>query len=94
MIIVAGWLRVVAAERDAYLAAVFEVTVQARGSSGCFDFVQAADPVEPDRINVYERWESDADLLAFRSSGPDEGALPEIRSAEVHKFRISAIEPP
>jgi uncharacterized protein YndB with AHSA1/START domain len=30
--------------------------VEARRAAGCRDFVVAADPIEPDRVNVYEEW--------------------------------------
>lgn len=97
MIIVAGWLRVAAAERERYLAAVADVARLARAAPGCLDFTQAADPLDAERITVYERWESDEDLLRFRSSGdPDapEPDLPAVLSAEVRKYRISAVEEP
>lgn len=98
MIIIAGHLRVAAAERDAYLTAVSDVAEQARRSPGCLDFVQAADTVEPDRINIYERWDSDEALMAFRTSGGDEredsAPAPDILGADVAKYRISAVESP
>ncbi|SOD97464.1 putative quinol monooxygenase [Blastococcus haudaquaticus] len=97
MIVVAGELRVASVDRDRYLAAVAEVTAQARQAPGCLDFVQAADPLDPERIVVLERWESDEDLQRFRSSGdPDDAGpdLPEIVSADVRKYRISAVEEP
>lgn len=94
MIIVAGWLRVEPALRERYLAGVRAVAVAARAAPGCHDFTQAADPVEPDRINVYERWESDGDLSAFRDSGGALPELPEVRAAQVRKYRISAVEAP
>jgi quinol monooxygenase YgiN len=97
VIIVAGWLRVAAGDRDRYLAAVADVARLARLAPGCLDFVQAADPLDPERINVFERWESDADLERFRTSGdPDapEPDLPAVLSAEVRRYRISAVEAP
>ena len=94
MIIVAGVLHVDPADRDRYLAAVHDVTRQARSAPGCLDFVQAADPVEADRILVYERWESDEDLHRFRDAGGPELQLPQIRDADVHKYRISGVEQP
>ncbi|MEO3767824.1 hypothetical protein [Streptomyces sp. B8F3] len=51
-------------------------------------------PVEADRINVYERWETDEDLLRFRGTGPDAEQSVRILDAEVHKYRISGIEAP
>ena len=97
MIIVAGTLRVAAGNRERYLTAVADVAVQARRAPGCLDFVQAADPLDPERINIYERWESDADLDRFRSVGdPDapEPDVPDVLSAEVRKYRIASIEEP
>ena len=97
MIIVAGWLRVAAGERDRYLAAVEEVTGRARRAPGCLDFVQAADPLDPSRIVILERWETDDDLERFRASGDPAAAepeLPEVLAAEVRKYRIASVEAP
>ena len=102
MIIVAGTLRVAAGDRDRYLAAVAGVAVLARQAPGCLDFVQAADPLDPERINIYERWESDADLDRFRSQGdpevpePDvpEPDVPPLLAAEVRRYRIASVEDP
>jgi quinol monooxygenase YgiN len=102
MIIVAGSLRVAAADRDRYLAAVAGVAVQARRAPGCLGFVQAADPLDPERINIYERWESDADLARFRDADdldapePDvpEPEVPAVLGAEVRRYRISSVEDP
>ncbi|PSL01607.1 antibiotic biosynthesis monooxygenase [Haloactinopolyspora alba] len=94
MIIIAGTLRVDPADRDRYLAAVADVTRAARAAPGCLDFVQAPDPLDPERIVIHEQWESDEDLQRFRSSGGPEPDLPPLRSADVHKYRIAAVEPP
>jgi quinol monooxygenase YgiN len=94
VIIVAGSLRVAADDRERYLAAVADVARVARDAPGCLDFVQAADPLDPERINVYERWESDADVERFRTSGGPELELPPLRSGDVHRFRIASVEAP
>jgi quinol monooxygenase YgiN len=96
MIIIAGHLLVAPGERDRYLAAVDGVAALARQSPGCHDFVQSPDPIDPGRINIYERWEDDASLLAFRNSGGPDDAVetPEVVGAEVAKYRISSIESP
>jgi len=70
MIIVAGKIYVRSGARHEFLTSSFEAVVQARKASGCRDFVVSADPLENDRVNVYEEWESEAALLAFRGSGP------------------------
>ncbi|MEW2591100.1 antibiotic biosynthesis monooxygenase family protein [Micromonospora aurantiaca] len=94
MLIVAGTLYVDPARRGAYLASCEAAVRAARAAPGCVDFAVSADLVEPGRINVYERWESDEQLLAFRGSGPEAEQVTEILGAEVHKFRIAGVEAP
>lgn len=98
MLIIAGHLSVDPALRGEYLALTYDVAVRARAFPGCLDFVQAPDPIDPSRIVVYERWETDADLDAFRGSGTDDDRpprrLPDLRDADVHRYRISAVEAP
>jgi len=93
MIIVAGTLRLHAADRAAYLEAAGHATETARSAPGCLDFAQSADPLDPERINIFERWESDADLQRFRDLPNDSpAAMPTIRSAEVQRYRVSSVE--
>ena len=94
MLIVAGTLTVDPRDREDYLVGVADVTVHARAAPGCLEFVQAADPLAPDRILVYERWQSDDDLMRFRSSEGPSPLLPPVVRAEVAKYRISAVEEP
>ncbi|MBY8872298.1 antibiotic biosynthesis monooxygenase [Micromonospora sp. PLK6-60] len=94
MFIVAGTLYVDPAERDAYLASCVEAVRAARAAPGCVDFAVSPDLVEPGRINVYERWESEEELLAFRGAGPADEQSAAIRGAEVHRFLISSVEAP
>ena len=94
MFIIAGTLYVDPAGRDAYLASCTETVRQARSAPGCVDFAVSADLVEPGRINVYERWESEEQLLAFRGSGPTEEQTVAILGAEVHRYLISGVEAP
>lgn len=91
MIIVAGHLRVAAQDRDAFLARSHEAIGLARSTMGCQDYVVAADPLDPGRINVYEHWTDQAALHAFRGDGPDDdlGAL--IISAHVGEFNAQPI---
>lgn len=88
MLIVAGWIRVDPAERQAYLADSTTVVEQARSASGCLDFAVSADLVDPGRINVHERWHSEAELLAFRDAGPSDGQQMAVVDAEVQRYEI------
>ncbi|EEP69905.1 antibiotic biosynthesis monooxygenase [Micromonospora sp. ATCC 39149] len=94
MLIIAGSLFLDPADRDRYLAAVGDVARQARSAPGCLDFAQVADDLDPARVVIYERWESEADLLRFREAGGPELELPPIRSADVAKYRVAAVEAP
>lgn len=93
MIIVSGWLHIVPGERGSYLASCHDVIEAARRSEGCLDFALSADPVDADRINVYERWATDADVDRFRGAGPGAGQLAAIRDADVARYRVAAVEP-
>jgi quinol monooxygenase YgiN len=94
MLIIAGHLVVDPADREAYVADCAEVVDAARGAAGCLDFALSADATDPARINVYERWASDEELMAFRGSGPDDKTSARILDADVRKYRISAVEAP
>ncbi|GAA4238385.1 antibiotic biosynthesis monooxygenase [Actinomadura meridiana] len=91
MIVISGSLYVDG--RDTYLTGCREVVELARAAPGCLDFALSADLVEPDRINVYERWESDEDVERFRGTGPEPAQVARIRSADVMRYRISGMEP-
>ena len=94
MIIVSGHLTIKPGRREAFLAASLPAVMQARRTAGCLDFVVAADPIEADRVNVFERWESEAALLAFRGAGPDGGMLSDIVRGDVQRHEIAASGPP
>ena len=93
MLIVAGWLQVDADERDRYVAECGDAVRQARRSPGCLEWAISADPVDPARVLVYERWESEAELLAFRGSGPSEEQTTQIRAAEVARYEVASVGP-
>lgn len=94
MLIVAGCLIVEPADRAAYLSANSEAIRLARDTTGCLDFVEAADPIDPDRINIFERWESEGHLLAFRGARQPSSESPPIQSADVKRYIISGVEDP
>ena len=90
MLIVSGRIYVRPGARDEFVASSAEAVVQARAFRGCRDFVVAADPIEPNRVNVYEEWESEEALLAFRGAGPDSGLTSSILRAEVARHVVSS----
>jgi quinol monooxygenase YgiN len=70
VVIVAGHIVVDPEQRDDYLSGCVEVVRQARRTPGCLDFSLSADLLEPGRINILERWETQAAVEAFRGNGP------------------------
>ena len=93
MIIVSGRIYVTPGRRDAFVATSRDAVVEARLAPGCLDFVVAADPVEPDRVNVYEQWETEAELEEFRGEGPDSDLGSDIVSADVSRHQVSSSGP-
>lgn len=93
MIIISGRIYVRVGTREQFLSSSAEAILQARKSPGCRDFVVAADPIESNRVNVYEEWDSEEQLLAFRGSGPDESLSSVIERAAVSRHHISSSGP-
>ena len=91
MLIVAGHLVVEPSQRDAYLAGCVGVVEQARAAPGCLDFSLAADLLEPGRINVFERWERQTDVDAFRGSGPSDEQGAAMLSASVAEYDVADV---
>lgn len=91
MVIVAGHLIVDPEQRESYLAGCVSVVEQGRQAAGCLDFNIAADLVVPGRINVFERWESQADVQAFRGSGPSDEQGAAILAASVAEYDVAGV---
>lgn len=90
MVIVSGSLTVDPADRDAYLAGCRAVIAAARAADGCLDFHLSADPIETDRINVYEAWETVGAVEAFRGSGPGEEPDVPLRGGRVQQHEVAS----
>ena len=88
VVIVAGHLVVDPRRRDDYLTGCVDVVRQAREAPGCLDFSLSADLLEPGRINIFERWESQAAVEAFRGTGSSDEQGEMIVSAAVSEYDI------
>ena len=89
MVIVAGHIVVDPQKRGDYLSGCVEVVRQARRTAGCLDFALSADLLEPGRVNIFERWESQAAVEAFRGSGPSDDQGAAIVAASVAEYDIA-----
>lgn len=90
MIIVAGHLVINPQQRPSYLDDSVEVMTAARRAEGCLDFSITADPLESNRINVFERWVSVDAVNAFRGDGPSDDQMGAIEHAEVSHYEIAS----
>lgn len=102
MVIIQGEFRVDPAERDAFLAQGLETMRISRGEKGNLEYVTAADPVEPDRIVLSERWESMDDLNAHvaaltqrRQEAAGSGDAPGValKSRQITIYEVSSSQP-
>ena len=90
MIIVSGFLKLDPDERTTYLRGCQEVVRAARASQGCIDFHLSADPIEADRVNIFEQWESAEAVEAFRGSGPTDEQRAVILDANVVQHEVAS----
>ncbi|HEY5979711.1 MAG TPA: antibiotic biosynthesis monooxygenase family protein [Microlunatus sp.] len=93
MVIVSGHLLVSAEDREAYLRTCVAVVEAARAAPGCLDFALSADLLDPGRINILERWDSQAAVEAFRGAGVGEEQGAAILGASVAEYDVAAIRP-
>lgn len=91
MVIVAGQIFVEPARRERYLADCVSVVEQARRAPGCLDFSLSADLVDPGRVNVFERWESQDAVATFRGSGPSEEQGATMLAASVAEYDVADV---
>ena len=70
MIIVSGTFEVDPASRDDFLAERLDRMRTSRAEAGCLEYTFSADPLEPGRVVLFERWESQAALDAHLGGPP------------------------
>ena len=62
MVIVAGTLEVDADQREAFLASRIDGMRASRAEPGCLEYTLSADPTDPRRVMLFERWARQEDL--------------------------------
>ena len=83
MIVGVGSFEVDPSEREKFLESYVETMRISRGEEGCTEYTFAADPLEPGRVVLVEKWENqetlDAHLAALRernAGSPGSGVVP------------------
>ncbi|SPT49430.1 putative quinol monooxygenase [Actinomadura madurae] len=91
MVIVAGHIIVDPQQREFYLASSVSVVESARRAPGCLDFAISADLIDAGRINIFERWESQAAVEAFRGNGPSDEQSAAMLAASVAEYDVADV---
>ncbi len=64
MLVVAGYAEVDFAKLDDPYAALVAMMRETRKELGCYAYLLVPDPIQDNRISIFERWESEAHLKA------------------------------
>ena len=70
MVIVAGVFTMDPGQREAYMASRMNLMRVSRAEKGCIEYTFAADPLDPGRVVLFEKWESQEDLDAHLAAIP------------------------
>ncbi len=97
MVIVQGVFTLNPEDREGFLSASLDGMRRSREEEGCLEYVMAADPADPGRVVLSERWESAehlqqhlANLSAARSSSDSQpAARPAPLSQEITIFDVA-----
>ena len=88
-IIVAGILTIKPGSRDEFIEKSREAILQARINKACEDFSVSPDPIDLNRVNIFEKWKSRSALDAFRNSGPESNIFSLVESFGVNEYEIN-----
>lgn len=92
MIIIAGYTLTDAEKRDGAVEAFKGMVERARAYDGCLDFSISADAVDPERVNLFERWRDQATLDGWRKVAKGPRGKP--REVAVNLYRTDRAEKP
>ena len=88
-IIVAGKLRIKSGKRDEFIQKSIEAISLARKLDACEDFSVSVDPIDENRVNIFEKWKSHKSLEDFRNSGPNNDSFSLVESFDVDEYEIN-----
>jgi quinol monooxygenase YgiN len=97
MVIVAGTLEVDPNQREAFLAGRMDGMRTSRAEPGCLEYTFSADPTDPGRVMLFERWASQKDLdthLATARARPAApGAAVAPKAASIFVYEVTGERP-
>jgi quinol monooxygenase YgiN len=93
-VIVAGWYTVDPEKRDAVVESFKDLMLRARRAPGSLDLAITTDPIDPSRINIFEFWQSEKALKAWRAVSKPPKRIARMVRVEVQKHVIQRSGPP
>ena len=97
MVIVAGTLEVDPDQREAFLAGRIDGMRASRAEPGCLEYTLSADPIDPRRVVLFERWARQEDLdthlaaMRARPASPGTGVAP--KAASIFVYEVTGERP-
>jgi quinol monooxygenase YgiN len=93
VVIVGGTFEVDPDQREGFLAGRHDMMRASRAEAGCLEYTFSADPMDPSRVLLFERWASqealDSHLSAQRSGPQSPGSDVAPKSASIVIYDVS-----
>jgi quinol monooxygenase YgiN len=81
VVIVGGSFEIEPERREEFLAGRHEAMRRSRAEPGCLEYVMSADPIDPGRIVLFERWADQVSLDAHMAASRQAPAAPDVATA-------------
>ena len=97
MVIVAGTFEVDPEQREAFLTGRIDGMRTSRAEPGCLEYTFSADPTDPGRVLLFERWARQEDLdthlaaARARPASPGTGVAP--KAASIFVYNVTGERP-
>jgi quinol monooxygenase YgiN len=97
VVIVAGSFEIKPEEREEFLAGRHDSMRESRNEPGCLEYTMSADPIDPGRVVLFERWADqaglDAHLAAMGNAPPPSGPAVAPISATITIYDVAGERP-
>jgi quinol monooxygenase YgiN len=97
MVIVGGAFVVEPDQREEFLAGRHDAMRASRAEPGCLEYTLSADPIDPSRVVLFERWSSqealDAHLAASRARPASEGTAVAPKAMSIVVYDVTGERP-
>jgi quinol monooxygenase YgiN len=97
VVIVGGTFEVEPDAREEFIASRYALMHESRAEPGCLEYTFSADPIDPARVVLFERWADkdalDAHLAARRAAAPPPAAGPSPKSSSILVYDVTGERP-